>query len=98
MANFPIAPLPFPPREYDPNYLNEVIRNLNLYFRILQNPGQINGATINLSNLPTSSTGLRPGDVWIDTSDFALKIVPLTNYQVNIIGESVTTAAGTVTV
>ncbi len=98
MANFPIAPLPFPPTTYDQKYINEVIRSLNLYFRILQNPGQVNGATLNLSNLPTSATGLRPGDVWIDTTDFSLKIIPLVNYQVNIIGQSVTAAAGTITV
>lgn len=98
MANIPIAPLPFPPNSYDHRYFNETIRTLNLYFRTLNNPQPVFAPTINLSKLPTSATGLKPGDVWHDTTDNTLKIIPSTNWIVNVIGQSSTASAGTVTV
>jgi hypothetical protein len=98
MSGFPITPLPFPPTTYDHKYYNEVIRTLNLHFRILQNPGQVTATSLNLTNIPTSSTGLRVGDVWHDTSDNTLKIVPSKSYLVNLVGQSTTASAGTVTV
>lgn len=98
MANISIAPLPFPPEAYDRRYFNELIRTLNLYFRTLNNAGPLNATTLNLSSLSTSSTGLKVGEVWIDTTDNTLKIVLSTNYQVNLVGEAATTSAGTVTV
>ena len=64
----PIAPLPFPPTSYDQRYFNETIRTLNLYFRQIQNPGPLVGSTLSLSQLPTSATGLRVGEVWVDTT------------------------------
>jgi hypothetical protein len=63
----PISPLPFPPDTYDQRYFNETIRTLNLYFRQIQNPGQIVGATFRALNLPTSATGLPVGTFWVDT-------------------------------
>lgn len=64
----PIAPLPFPPTSYDQRYFNETIRTLNLYFRQIQNPGPLVGSTLSLLQLPTSATGLRVGEVWVDTT------------------------------
>lgn len=64
----PIAPLPFPPSSYEQRYFNETIRTLNLYFRQLQNPGAIVGSTLQLTNMPTSASGLRVGEAWIDTA------------------------------
>jgi hypothetical protein len=76
MANFPITPLPFPPTTYDQRYFNETIRTLNLYFRLLQNPGPILGTTLQLTKLPTSATGLPVGSVWVDTTaSNVLKVV-----------------------
>lgn len=73
----PIAPLPFPPDEYDPKYFNEMIRTLNLYFRQLQNPGPVIASTLQLTNIPTSAAGLRTGDVWEDTGAAnVLKVAP----------------------
>ena len=77
MPGLPYAPLPFPPTTYDHRYFNETIRTLNLYFRQIQNPGPIVGSTLNLTELPTSSAGLRSGDVWVDTgASNVLKLVP----------------------
>ena len=98
MANIPVAPLPFPPDTYDRRYFNELIRTLNLYFRTISRPGPINATNINLSNLSTSSTGLKVGEVWLDTTDNTLKIVMSTSHQVNLVGAAATTSAGTMTV
>ena len=77
MPGLPYAPSPFPPTTYDHRYFNETIRTLNLYFRQIQNPGPIVGSTLNLTELPTSSAGLRSGDVWVDTgASNVLKLVP----------------------
>lgn len=76
MANLPITPLPLPPTTYDQLYFNQLLRTLNLYFRQIQNPGALLGTTIQLSDLPTSPTGLPPGSVWVDTSaNNVLKVV-----------------------
>jgi hypothetical protein len=64
----PVSPLPFPPASYDQQFFNETIRVLNLYFRQIQNPGPVVGSTLSLSQLPTSATGLRVGEVWVDTT------------------------------
>lgn len=60
--------LPLAPQQYDPLYFANLVRILNFYFTQLENPGPLQGTTLNLSNLPTSATGLSPGDVWVDTS------------------------------
>lgn len=72
----PITPLPFPPDTYDQRYFNETIRTLNLYFRQLQNPGPVVAATLRITQLPTSATGLPVGSVWVDTgAGNVLKVV-----------------------
>jgi hypothetical protein len=76
MPGFAYTPLPFPPSTYDQRYFNETIRTLNFYFRQVQNPGPIVGSTLQLFDLPTSSAGLRVGEVWVDTGAAnVLKIV-----------------------
>lgn len=76
MANnnkIPSPVLPLPPLEYDTRYMDNLIRLLNFYIVQQDNPGRIRGSDLNLSALPTSATGLAPGDVWNDTG--TLKIV-----------------------
>ena len=63
-----IVPLPYPPAQYNQQYINELIRVLNLYFRAIQNPGPLVASTAQLTNLPTSATGLPAGSLWVDTS------------------------------
>lgn len=76
MATFSVTPLPLPPTTYEVRYFNEVIRSLNLYFRLLQNPGPVVAPTIQLTNLPTAATGLPIGSVWVDTTaSNVLKVV-----------------------
>lgn len=96
---YKVAPIPFPPTNYDPRYFAEVIRVLNLYFRLLGTPGPAVQDNLRLLNLPTSATGLPVGSVWHDTTDNTLKIVPPTasNNIVKVVGVGMTGEAGTVT-
>ena len=72
-TNIQIPVLPIPPVQYDQNWANQLIRNLNAYFTALQNPGPMRGTTISLTDLPTSSAGLASGSLWNDSG--TVKIV-----------------------
>lgn len=63
-----------PPREYDPTFFTRMFRALELNLSSMKDVGSIRVTTINVSDLPTSTTGLRSGDVWNDTG--TLKVVP----------------------
>lgn len=77
--------LPLPPPEYSQQHMNLLIRQLETIFNQFQSIGPITcgpvvGANskaksgLNIVNIPTSSTGLKSGDVWSDSG--TLKIVP----------------------
>lgn len=69
--------LPDPPAGYELRAWQAIINEIDKQIRDLYNPGHIQGTTVNLTNLPTSSAGLRSGDVWRDAgAGNALKIVP----------------------
>lgn len=72
--------LPDPPELYDANGLRRwqsIINEIDKQLRDLYNPGHVQGTTMNLSMLPTSSAGLRSGDIWVDTGAAnVLKRVP----------------------
>ena len=72
-TNIQILVLPVPPVQYDQNWANQLIRGLNTYFTALQNPGPMQGTTITLTSLPTSSAGLPSGALW--NSSGTVKIV-----------------------
>lgn len=77
MANANQVPDPvlsLAPLEYDVQYMNLIVRQLNYYMQQHANPGAVRGTTMNLSQLPTASTGLASGDIWNDSG--TLKIVP----------------------
>lgn len=75
--------LPVAPQDYSADYMNKLLRQLDISFQQLRSPGQLLGAgdpgallgksPLNLVNIPTSATGLKPGDVWSDAG--VLKIV-----------------------
>ena len=70
--------LSLPPDAYDRRYFDQLTNILRLYFNQLNNPGDMGGATLNLTlaTLPTEADlpNLRIGDVYRDTQD---------GYQVN---------------
>lgn len=61
------------PESYDRRFWARTLRTIELQFDNILSRGNIRVATINLSNLPTSSSGLIAGDVWDDSG--TLKIV-----------------------
>jgi len=72
-----IPVLPDPPKEYDQQYVEQLLRVLQAQFRAIDNPGRALHTRIKLTDLPTSSAGLVSGEVWVDTgAGNVLKIVP----------------------
>lgn len=62
------------PRDYDPVQIGRMFRALELQLKVMQEVGPIRVSTINISQLPTSATGLRTGDLWNDTG--TVKVAP----------------------
>lgn len=68
--------LPTPPSSLEPTtqrFLDDLIRALEAYIEINENPGELRGTKITLTDLPTSSTGLEDGALWNDAG--TVKIV-----------------------
>lgn len=65
---------PLPPDSYDADYMKNLIKQLELYINRLNSQGALRGTTLNLSQLPTATTGLASGDLWNDLG--VVKIVP----------------------
>ena len=57
---------PLPPSEYERQYFDELIRSLTQLVVQLQNPGELRGTKITLTDLPTSATGLETGALYND--------------------------------
>jgi len=55
-----------PPEEYDVQYFNDMVRSLSQLVTQLQNPGELRGTKITLTELPTSSEGLESGSLFND--------------------------------
>ena len=62
-----------PPDEYDPQYFNDMVRSLSQLVTQLQNPGEIRGTKITLTDLPTSDTGLEVGALFNDNGTIKVK-------------------------
>jgi hypothetical protein len=65
--------IPAAPEQYDKATYDDILRQLRLAVRQINNPGALQATTITLTNLPTSSAGLPAGSVWNDAG--TLKIV-----------------------
>tara|TARA_Y100001938_G_scaffold150666_1_gene242714 strand:- start:4216 stop:4446 length:231 start_codon:yes stop_codon:yes gene_type:complete len=57
---------PLAPEEYDRQYFDEMVRSLTQLVVQLQNPGELRGTKITLTDLPTSATGLEIGALYND--------------------------------
>ena len=62
-----------PPDEYDVQYFNEMVRSLSQLVTQLQNPGELRGTKITLTDLPTSDTGLEVGACLMITAQLKLR-------------------------
>ena len=65
--------LSLPPEEYDPQYINDMVRSLSQLVTQLQNPGELRGTKITLTDLPTSDTGLEVGALFNDNGTIKVK-------------------------
>ena len=64
---------PLPPEEYDRRYFDEVVRSLTQLVVQLQNPGELRGTKITLTDLPTSEVGLEAGALYNDGGTVKVK-------------------------
>lgn len=58
---------PLAPEEYDRQYFDEMVRSLTQFVVQIQNPGELRGTKITLTDLPTSPTGLEAGALYNDS-------------------------------
>lgn len=58
--------LPEPTVEYSPQYMQDLIRTLELFIEQERNPGEIRATRLTLTDLPTSATGLEAGTLYND--------------------------------
>tara|TARA_B100000683_G_scaffold209975_1_gene204431 strand:- start:434 stop:922 length:489 start_codon:yes stop_codon:yes gene_type:complete len=85
-----------PPREYDPNYMRELVRSFSLFQEQLSNPGKVTASELNLkpegggirqfaNNVEAYAAGLQPGDMWmLSTGEVRITIDPNVVVPVNI--------------
>jgi hypothetical protein len=72
-----IPNLPSAPDEYEAAYFDRLIRSIENSLRHARSAGLLTAKNINISHLPTSSAGLRSGDLWYDSAaSNVVKIVP----------------------
>jgi hypothetical protein len=93
--------LPLAPSTYDPEYFNQVIRALNVYFRQLDSTTPIVIDSLTLLALPTSALGQRVGTVYNDGGVLKIVLAGTVNGvagAVNLVGLAPTITNTTVTV
>ena len=93
--------LPLAPSTYDPEYFNQVIRALNVYFRQLDSTTPIVIDKLTLLALPTSALGQRVGTVYNDGGVLKIVLAGTVNGvagAVNLVGIAPTITNTTVTV
>ena len=85
-----------PPREYDPNYMRELVRSFALFQEQLTNPGKVTANELNLlpegggirqfaNNVEAYAAGLQPGDMWmLSTGEVRITIDPNVTVPVSI--------------
>ena len=85
-----------PPKEYDPNYMRELVRSFALFQEQLTNPGKVTANELNLlpegggirqfaNNVEAYAAGLQPGDMWmLSTGEVRITIDPNVTVPVSI--------------
>ncbi len=68
MSGNQVAPprLPEAPEEYTRSYMSDLIRTLEIFIEQERNPGEIRAASLTITDLPTSATGLEAGTLYND--------------------------------
>ena len=65
--------LPEAPDQYDPQYMADLLRALEIFISQERTPGEMRGTKSTLTELPTSSSGLETGALFNDSG--TVKIV-----------------------
>lgn len=98
---------PTAPREYNQQFMNEIIRSFALFTEQLKNPGKVTASELNLrpatgvgikqysNNREAYDDGLLPGDVWM-LSTGEIRIVVSPNVEVPVSVEYYNSAEGKV--
>ena len=73
ISNVPLPQFPLPPEEYDRVYFDELVRSLTQIVVQIQNPGELRGTKITLTDLPTSEVGLEVGALYNDGGTVRVK-------------------------
>lgn len=73
-----------PPTHYDSRYMSELVRAFSVYLQQVQNPGDIRGTTLFLSELPTEGYRLADGSVY--EADGVLTLKQTSEYGVYATG------------
>jgi len=55
------------PDEYNAEFLDRLSTELDNVLKRMLSPGVVRASKLNISQIPTSATGLRSGDVWSDS-------------------------------
>ena len=72
-TNQPPPRLPDAPEEYNMQFMQDLIRAVEVFIQQERNDGELRGTKITLTNLPTSATGLESGALYNDSG--TIKIV-----------------------
>ena len=73
LVGIPPPRLPEPPEQIDRQYVEDLVRSLEIFISQERNPGELRATKITLTDLPTSSSGLEVGALFNDSG--TIKIV-----------------------
>ena len=73
LVGVPAPRLPEPPEQITREYLEDLVRTLEIFITQERNPGELRATKITLTDLPTSATGLESGALYNDSG--TIKIV-----------------------
>jgi len=73
LVGIPPPRLPEPPEVITRQYVEDLVRSLEIFISQERNPGELRATKITLTDLPTSSSGLETGALFNDSG--TIKIV-----------------------
>ena len=73
LVGIPPPRLPEPPEQITREYVEDLVRTLEIFITQERNPGELRATKITLTDLPTSATGLESGALYNDSG--TIKIV-----------------------
>lgn len=59
--------IPVAPAVYNSDDFNRIFKTIDKALEAINNPGPIRATRVSITDLPTSATGLKAGDLWNDS-------------------------------